>query len=92
MVVLSLSAMTGRTAQADPRRRMRDELLNETLFLSLDHARVAIAAGFGSSDLMRVQNSTRYSQARARSVPVFAEYPLLNGNITRAPIGPQSNM
>src|SRR3546814_7063258 len=25
--------------------RMRDELLNETLFLSLDHARVVIAAG-----------------------------------------------
>lgn len=24
--------------------RMRDELLNETLFLSLDHARVVIAA------------------------------------------------
>lgn len=45
--------------------KMRDELLNETLFLSLDHARQAIAAWVDDYNTTRPHSSVAYQTPRA---------------------------
>jgi len=48
--------------------RMRDELLNETLFLSLDHARVVIAAWAEDYNQERPHSSLGYETPAALGV------------------------
>lgn len=43
-----------------PQRRMRDDLLNEPLFLSLDHARDAVAASADGYNMAPLRSSLGY--------------------------------
>ncbi|OAH37867.1 hypothetical protein AX777_23115 [Sphingobium yanoikuyae] len=55
--------------------RMRDELLNETLFLSLAHARVEIAAGVDDYNRGRPHSSLGYATPAAFGAELDKQWP-----------------
>ena len=55
--------------------RMRDELLNETLFLSLDHARVVIAAWAEDYNQERPHSSLGYQTPAAFAAELHKQWP-----------------
>ncbi|UXC90619.1 MULTISPECIES: IS3 family transposase [unclassified Sphingobium] len=55
--------------------RMRDELLNETLFLSLDHARVVIAAWAEDYNQERPHSSLGYETPAAFAAELHKQWP-----------------
>ena len=55
--------------------RMRDELLNETLFLSLDHARVVIAAWAEDYNQERPHSSLGYETPAAFAAELNKQWP-----------------
>jgi putative transposase len=55
--------------------RMRDELLNETLFLSLDHARVVIAAWAEDYDQERPHSCLGYETPAAFAAELHKQWP-----------------
>jgi putative transposase len=55
--------------------RMRDELLNETLFLSLDHARVVIAAWAQDYNQERPHSSLGYETPAAFAAELNKQWP-----------------
>jgi putative transposase len=55
--------------------RMRDELLNETLFLSLDHARVVIAAWAQDYNQERPLSSLGYETPEAFAAELDKQWP-----------------
>ncbi|PHP19180.1 IS3 family transposase [Sphingobium sp. IP1] len=55
--------------------RMRDELLNETLFLSLDHARVAIAAWADDYNRERPHSALGYETPAAFAAELDKQWP-----------------
>lgn len=55
--------------------RMRDELLNETLFLSLDHARVVIAAWAQDYNQERPHSSLGYETPAAFAAELDKQWP-----------------
>jgi putative transposase len=56
--------------------RMRDELLNETLFMSLDHARVAIAAWATDYNQERPHSSLGYETPAAFAAELNKQWPV----------------
>ena len=56
-------------------RRMRDELLNETLFLSLAHARVEIAAWVDDYNRERPHSSLGYATPAAFAAELDKQWP-----------------
>ena len=56
--------------------RMRDELLNETLFMSLDHARVAIAAWANDYNQERPHSSLGYETPAAFAAELNKQWPV----------------
>ncbi len=56
--------------------RMRDELLNETLFMSLDHARVAIAAWTNDYNQERPHSSLGYETPAAFAAELNKQWPV----------------
>ena len=60
--------------------RMRDELLNETLFRSIDHARVQIAAWVEDYNHKRPHSSLGYETPAAFATELHKQWP--------APLGP----
>ncbi len=55
--------------------RMRDELLNETLFLSLDHARIAIAAWVADYNQHRPHSALGYETPAAFAAELNKKWP-----------------
>jgi transposase InsO family protein len=55
--------------------RMRDELLNETLFMSLAHAQVEIAAWAGDHNRKRPHSSLRYATPAAFAAELDKQWP-----------------
>ncbi len=55
--------------------RMRDELLNETLFMSLDHARTAIAAWAEDYNQERPHSSLGYETPAAFAAELNKQWP-----------------
>ena len=55
--------------------RMRDELLNETLFLSMDHARVKIAAWVEDYNHERPHSSLGYETPAAFAAELHKQWP-----------------
>ena len=56
--------------------RMRDELLNETLFMSLDHARIAIAAWVVDYNQERPHSALGYETPAAFSAELNKQWPV----------------
>lgn len=56
--------------------RMRDELLNETLFLSLDHARVVISAWAEDYNQERPHSSLGYETPAAFAAELQKQWPV----------------
>jgi putative transposase len=54
---------------------MRDELLNETLFLNLDHARTVIAAWAEDYNLARPQSALGYETPAAFAAELDKQWP-----------------
>ena len=55
--------------------RMRDELLNETLFLSMDHARVQIAAWVEDYNHERPHSALGYETPAAFAAELHKQWP-----------------
>lgn len=55
--------------------RMRDELLNETLFLSITHARIEIAAWLEHYNRERPQSSLGYATQAAFAAELYRQWP-----------------
>ncbi|WP_022680077.1 integrase core domain-containing protein, partial [Sandarakinorhabdus limnophila] len=56
--------------------RMRDELLNETLFMSLDHARVTIAAWAKDYNEQRPHSALGYETPAAFAAELNKQWPV----------------
>mgnify|MGYP003853016155 CR=1 FL=1 len=56
--------------------RMRDELLNETLFMSLDHARIAIAAWVVDYNQERPHSALGYETPAAFAAELNKQWPV----------------
>lgn len=54
---------------------MRDELLNETLFLSMDHARVQVAAWVEDFNQERAHSSLGYETSAAFAAELHKQWP-----------------
>jgi len=73
--------------------RMRDELLNETLFLSLDHARVVIAAWAQDYNQERPHSSLGYETPAAFAAELDKQWPAslrLRAPLRRPLLNPRS--
>lgn len=70
--------------------RMRDELLNETLFLGLDHAREKIAAWVEDYNHRRPHSALAYQTpaAYAASLPAPCDRPRNPNQLRRSPVAP----
>jgi hypothetical protein len=55
---------------------MRDELLNETLFMSLDHARIAIAAWAEDYNRERPHSALGYETPAAFAAELYKQWPV----------------
>jgi putative transposase len=72
--------------------RMRDELLNETLFFGLDHARTAIATWISDYNERRPHSALRY-QTPAAYAATFAATAARRSNpdqLRRSPVDPSA--